>query len=51
MEKGLRDKILKTKLEVSNKANKLIYFGMKHPLRIVLKLIQTILLTYDRKTN
>lgn len=51
MEKSLRDKILKTKLEVSNKANKLIYFGIKHPLRIVLKLIQTILLTYDRKTN
>lgn len=51
LEKDLRDKITNTSLPVNSKANKLIYFGMKHPLRIVLKMIQIILLSYDKKTN
>ena len=47
----IRNKILNNKLEVTNKANKLIYFGMMHPSKLVLKSIQLILLAYDKKTN
>nr|WP_292162935.1 glycosyltransferase [Butyrivibrio sp.] len=50
-EKTLRNKIISTRLDVNNKANKLIYLGMKHPSGIILKIIQIILLTYDKKTN
>ncbi len=50
-EKTLRNKIKSTKLDVSSKANKLIYYGMKHPSKLVLKMIQLILLSYDKKTN
>ena len=50
-EKTLQNKIISTKLDVSSKANKLIYYGMKHPSKIVLKMIQLILLSYDKKTN
>ncbi len=50
-EDTIRDKIKHNKLDVTNKANKLIYLGMKHPSKIMLKLIQLILLAYDRKTN
>ena len=50
-EKTLRDKISGTKLDVSSKANKLIYWGMKHPNMLVLKMIQLVLFTYDKKTN
>lgn len=50
-EKTMQSRIKSTKLDVSSKANKLIYFGMKHPSKIVLKMIQLILRSYDKKTN
>lgn len=50
-EQGIRNKVIMTKLDVNNKANKLIYFGMRHPSKIILKLIQTVILAYDKKTN
>ncbi|MCR5770135.1 MAG: glycosyltransferase [Butyrivibrio sp.] len=50
-EDTIKNKIKNNKLEVSNKANKLIYFGMRHPSKVMLKVIQLILLTYDKKTN
>ena len=50
-EQSLRDKIIRSKLTVNNKANKIIYFGMKHPSSFILKAIQIILMVYDKKTN
>lgn len=50
-QKPIKDKILNNKLEVSDKANKLIYYGMRHPNLLVLTMIQLILFAYDKKTN
>lgn len=49
--RDIKDKIIGTKLDVSSKANKLIYYGMRHPSKIMLKFIQTVILAYDKKTN
>lgn len=50
-ERNIKDKIIGARLDVSSKANRLIYFGMRHPSNLVLKFIQSVLLVYDKKTN
>lgn len=49
-DKTLRKKIIQNKLDVNYKSNKLIYIGMLHPSKLILKVIQIILLSYDKKT-
>ena len=47
----IRKKIMSTHVDISSKANKLLYFCMKHPVFPVVWATRFILLSYDKKTN
>ena len=47
----IRKKIMSTHVGISSKANKLLYFCMKHPVFPVVWATRFILLSYDKKTN
>ena len=47
----IRKKIMSTQIDISSKANKLLYFCMKHPIFPVVQATRFILLSYDKRTN
>ena len=47
----IRKKIMSTNVDISSKANKLLYFCMKHPIFPVVQATRFILLSYDKRTN
>ena len=47
----IRKKVLSTEVTVSGKANKLLYFTIRHPNAIMVALSRFIIKTYDRMTN
>ena len=47
----IKTKIKDAGIEVTSKANRLLYFCMKHPSAVVIGITKTILKTYDKKTN
>ncbi len=47
----IKTKIADTDIEVTSKANRLLYFCMKHPNAVVIGITKMILKTYDKKTN
>lgn len=47
----IRKKIMSTHVDISSKANKLLYFCMKHPIFPVVQATRFILLSYDKRTN
>lgn len=46
---AVRERIISTKLSVKNRANMLLYWGMRHPDKAVLRILRGIVQTYDRK--
>lgn len=51
MREDIRKKVLETKITVSSKANKLLYFCMKHPNAAAVNISKAIINAYDKKTN
>ncbi len=47
----IRQKVLNTKVDISGKANKLMYFTLRHPSGPVISLSKAVIRAYDRKTN
>lgn len=47
----IRKKVTSTKVDVTSKANRLLYFCIKHPNPIVVAVTKAIITAYDRKTN
>lgn len=47
----IRDKVMNTDIAVSSKANRLLYYCMKHPNPVVIGITKAVLNAYDRKTN
>ena len=47
----IRKKVQNTEVSVNGKANKLLYYCMKHPNTAIVNITRFILSTYDRKTN
>ena len=47
----IRNKIRHTPITINTKANKLLYFCMKHPNKPVINVTKIILQAYDKKTN
>ncbi len=47
----IRKKVMETKVGVNGKANKLLYYGMKHPNALTVNTMKTIIGYYDKKTN
>ncbi len=51
LRKDIRDKVMGTDIEVSSKANRLLYFCMKHPNPIAISFTKAVLGAFDRRTN
>lgn len=51
MREDIRKKVLGTRISVSSKANKLLYFCMKHPNAATVNISKAIINAYDKKTN
>ena len=51
LQKDIRKKVMETKISVSSKANKLLYFCMKHPNAVTVTISKAIINAYDKKTN
>ena len=47
----IRKKIDDAGIGISSKANKLLYFGMRHPNALTVSLMKTVIGYYDKKTN
>ena len=47
----IRKKVTSTKVDVTSKANKLLYYCIKHPNPVVVAVTKAIITAYDRKTN
>ncbi|SDA55347.1 Glycosyl transferase family 2 [Butyrivibrio sp. INlla18] len=47
----IRKKVTSTKVDVTSKANKLLYYCIKHPNPAVVAVTKAIITAYDRKTN
>lgn len=44
----IRERIIRTPLVLKNKANILLYFGMRHPNKVILRILRVIMKQYDR---
>ena len=51
LRKDIREKIKRADVDVSSKANKLIYFCMRHPNAPVITFTKAVLWTFDARTN
>ena len=51
LRKDIKERIDSASIEVSSKANKLLYYCMKHPNALVIAVTKLILNSYDKKTN
>ena len=47
----IRQKVMDTEVAVNSKANRLLYYCMKHPNPLVISITKAILNAYDKKTN
>ncbi len=47
----IRKKVTSTKIDITSKSNKLLYYCMKHPNFITINITKFIITAYDRKTN
>ena len=51
LRKDIKDKIDGTEIAVSSKANRLLYFCMKHPSPVVISFTKAVISAFDRRTN
>ena len=51
LENNIRRKVKHTPISINLNSNKLLYFCMKHPYPVVIRITQMILNYYDKKTN
>lgn len=51
LREDIYDKLKNTNVDISNKANKLIYFTAKHPNALTITFLKGVLRTFDRITN
>ena len=51
LRKDIKDKIDGTEIAVSSKANRLLYFCMKHPSPAVISFTKAVISAFDRRTN
>ena len=47
----IRKKVMSTDVDITSKANKLLYACLKHPSRFMLGVAKLIISYYDKKTN
>ena len=51
LREDIRKKILDTRVDISGKAGKLMYFTARHPNAAIISFARAVIRTYDKKTN